>query len=108
MASPQPLERSVLFARLSAGHAAGITVLAPNARLAQALQRDFDRVQLAAGHRSWEAPDILPFGAFLERCHDEARYSDAPAGLPALLSGAEAQILWEEAIRSGARHDHVL
>src|SRR6185312_5521410 len=108
MASPQPLEQSALFARLRGGHDAGITVLTPNARLAQALQAQFDRFQIASGLRSWEAPDILPFAAFVERCHEEAGYADGAEGLPVLLSSAEAQVLWEEAIRSGPWAERML
>ena len=66
---PATIALPELLGRLAAGHAARITVLTPNRRLAAALQRAFDAVQLAAGHASWEAPDILPYGAFLARCH---------------------------------------
>ena len=61
------LSRPELFARLAEGHAAGVTVVTPNARLARALVADFDAYQIAAGRSSWEAADVLPFGAFVER-----------------------------------------
>src|SRR5947209_3309727 len=70
-----PIAPTELFARLAGGHAARVTVVTPNRRLAQSLQREFDRLQLAAGRASWEAPDILPFATFLARCHEDARFA---------------------------------
>lgn len=102
------LGRDELFSRLAAGHAARVTVLTPNRRLAQALQADFDRLQLAVGLASWEAPDILAFDAFVQRCHDEALYSSRGAGIPAVLTRAEEQVLWEEAVRASKWREEVL
>ena len=85
-----------LFSRLAEGHAAGITVVTPNRRLAQELQRSFDALQIAKGLTSWEAPDILPFGAFVERLWEDALYSDLGEKLPLLLTPAQEQRLWEE------------
>ena len=96
----QPLPQPALFTRLAEGHAARVTVLTPNARLAQALQSEFDASRLAAGHTAWEAPDILPFGAFVQRCHEEALFAEGGEALPTLLTPAAASILWEEAVRS--------
>lgn len=97
-----------LFERLVPGHSARITVVTPNSRLAEALQSEFDRMQLDAGRASWEAPDVLPLGAFIARCHEEAVYSGRAAGLPTLLEPAQSQLLWEEALRAGRWHDRVL
>ena len=70
------LSKADLFARLSAeGHAAGITVVTPNKRLSQALMAEFDAYQIDKGKSVWEAPDILPFGAFVERLWEDALYS---------------------------------
>lgn len=88
-----------LFARLAEGHAAGITVVTPNARLARALVADFDAFQMAKKLRSWEAADILPFGAFVERLWQDALYSPpgetSAESLPLLLTPAQEQHLWE-------------
>jgi ATP-dependent helicase/nuclease subunit B len=108
MIPSQPLEPSALFARLAEGRAAATTVLTPNARLARALEAEVDRRQLAAGRLSWEAPDILTFGDFVRRCHEDALYGDAGAGLPALLSTAESQILWEDALQALGWQERVL
>lgn len=103
-----PIALPDLLGRLGGGLAARITVITPNRRLAAALQRELDAVQLAARRTSWEAPDILPYGAFLARCHEEARYAPGGASVPALLSEAEAQWLWEEALRSSGARERVL
>ena len=93
------LSRPELFARLAEGHAAGITVVTPNARLSRALVAGFDDFQTARGLGSWEAPDILPFGAFVERLWEDALYG--PVGeakgesFPLLLTAAQEQHLWE-------------
>ena len=94
MISPQEL-----FARLAEGHAAGITVVTPNARLARALVADFDAFQRERSLTSWQAADILPFGAFVERLWEDALYGPpGEAGgesFPLLLTQAQEQHLWE-------------
>ncbi len=60
------LSRQELFQRLAKGHAERITVVTPNKRLSQALMAEFDDFQ-SKDLKVWEAPDILPFGAFVER-----------------------------------------
>lgn len=102
---PAALAKAELFARLERGHAAGITVVTPNKRLAQELQRDFDAHQIARGLSVWEAPDILPFGAFVERLWEDALYSDLGESLPLLLTEAQEQHLWQEILRE---HDLLL
>src|SRR3954462_4304445 len=98
------LSKSDLFARLAEGHAARITVVTPNRRLAQALVSDFDSHQIKQGKSVWDAADILPFGAFVERLYEEALYSPPEEmrtfALPLLLTSAQEQMLWVEAIQS--------
>ena len=100
-----PLCKPDLFTRLAAGHAAGITVVTPNQRLAQALASEFDRGQIAKGLKVWETADILPFTAFVERAYEDALYSDLAAELPSLLTPDEEQQLWEELIRADRGRD---
>src|SRR6266478_7572604 len=90
------LQKSELFARLAVGHAARITVVTPNQRLAHSLTLEFDDYQLARGLTSWEAADILPFGAFVERLWEDALYSDLGDKLPLLLTPEQEQLLWEQ------------
>ena len=92
------LDTDALFTRLAEGGAAGITVVTPNRRLAQELEHDFDRHQLARGLVSWDAADILPLSAFLGRLYEDALYSELAADLPLLLSAEEEQALWERVV----------
>ena len=92
------MEKGQLFERLRTGHAAGITVVTPNVRLAQSLTRDFASSQAAAGLRSWETADILPLESWLRRLWQEGVHSEA--SLPLLLSPAQEHAAWEEAIRA--------
>src|SRR5438128_5666608 len=89
-----------LFQRLAEGHAARITVVTPNRRLAQALTAEFDAFQIGKGLAVWEAPDILPFGAFVERLWEDALYSELGDKLPLLLTPQQELLLWQEVIAS--------
>src|SRR3954462_11953119 len=89
------LSQSQLFSRLAEGHAARLSVVTPNRRLAHSLTLEFDDYQIARGLTSWEAADILPFGAFVERLWEDALYSDLGESLPLLLTPAQEQHLWE-------------
>jgi probable DNA repair protein len=95
-----PVAKQELLERLAAGHAAHLTVVTPNRRLAQELAREFDARQAAKALKVWETADILPFSAFVERLYEDALYSDLAARLPLLLTPAQEQALWEAAIRA--------
>ncbi|HEY2338724.1 MAG TPA: PD-(D/E)XK nuclease family protein [Burkholderiales bacterium] len=88
------LPKQELLARL----AAGATVLTPNRRLAQALMREFDDHQIRRGLAVWDAPDILPFGAFVERLYQDAFYSAGGAAMPSLLSAAQEERVWRQIV----------
>src|SRR3954470_20773251 len=90
----QALSQPELFSRLAEGHAARITVVTPNRRLAQSLVADFDAYQAARGLTAWEAPDILPLEAFVSRLWEDDFYSERD--LPLLLPAAQEQAIWEE------------
>ena len=94
------LIKSELFARLAQGVAGGVTVVTPNRRLAQALAREFDAAQAAQGCSAWESADILPYAAFVERLYEDALYSELGRELPVLLTQAQEQALWEDAIEA--------
>jgi probable DNA repair protein len=93
------LRKKDLFTRLAEGHAAGLTVVTPNNRLAQSLRAEFDAFQAGKGLQSWEDADILPLDAFVARSHENAIYADEGAKHPLLLSEAQAQALWESIVR---------
>lgn len=95
------ISKTELFARLAEGHAAGITVVTPNRRLAQALKSDFDAFQSAKGLPSWEDADILPLGAFAQRRYEEALYAgrvDHEGTLPQLLAPFQERAMWESVL----------
>jgi ATP-dependent helicase/nuclease subunit B len=98
-----PISPSDLFDRLAAGLAGGMTVVTPNARLAQALLGEFDAAQAAKGLQTWETADVLPWTAFVARLYDEALYaaeSGSAARLPILLTQPQELSLWEQAIEA--------
>jgi probable DNA repair protein len=95
---PAALSKSDLFARLEKGHSEQVTVVTPNKRLAQALMAEFDDFQTGKNLTVWEAPDILPLGAFVERLWEDALYSDLGETLPLLLTEAQEQHLWQEVL----------
>jgi probable DNA repair protein len=90
------LAKEDLFSQLAEGHAARITVVTPNRRLALTLTSEFDGFQTARGRSVWEAADILPFEAWVQRLWEDALYSEAGAELPMLFTGAQEQAIWEE------------
>src|SRR5688572_17661448 len=92
------LSKSELFARLNEGHAARITVVTPNKRLSQALMAEFDQHQVDRGLSVWEAPDILPFSAFVTRLYEDGLYSDLTAELPMLLTPAQEEEIWNQVV----------
>jgi ATP-dependent helicase/nuclease subunit B len=94
--------KAEVFARLAEGLKAGATVVTPNRRLALALTREFDDAQAGRGLTAWEAADILPFTAFVERAYEDALYSEHAAGLPILLTPAQEIALWENVIHDSA------
>ena len=94
------LSKPELFARLAEGLAGGVTVVTPNRRLAQALAREFDAAQAVQGRSAWESADILPYSAFVERCYEDALYSELGRELPVLLTPAQEQALWGDAIEA--------
>ena len=92
------LSKTEVFTRLAA--AADVTLVTPNRRLALALRREYDAAQARAGCRAWPSADILPLASFVERCYEDALYSDCGGELPLLLADAQARELWEETIRA--------
>ncbi|MEP7068311.1 MAG: PD-(D/E)XK nuclease family protein [Usitatibacter sp.] len=89
-----------MFERLALGHEARITVVTPNARLAQALGSEFAAFQRSRGLQAWETADVLPFGGLVARLWEDALYSELAAAVPVPLSAPQEQALWEEAIHA--------
>ena len=92
------LGKDEVFERLAAGCAGAISVVTPNRRMAQALQRDFDRMQRNRALAAWETADILPFDAFVRRLWNDALYAETGTALPLMLTPHQERALWEESI----------
>src|SRR5215467_12852634 len=92
------IEKSALFERLAQGRSAGLTVVTPNQRLSHALMLEFDAFQIGKALSVWEAPDILPFGAFVQRFYEEGLYADLKAELPMLLSPSQEEEIWKQVV----------
>jgi len=91
-----------LFPDLAAGLTASVTVVTPNRRLAAELKRNFNQTRASRGAAAWEAADILPISAFIERLYQEALYSGQVPELPMLLTPAQENVLWEDIIHHSA------
>src|SRR5882672_6574159 len=97
-AERQVIEKSALFERLARGRSAGVTVVTPNRRLSRALMLEFDASQIGKALSAWEAPDILPFGAFVQRLYEDGLYADLSAELPMLLTPAQEEEVWKQVV----------
>src|SRR5256885_6079196 len=63
-----------------------------------ALMLEFDAFQIGKALSVWEAPDILPFGAFVQRLYEDGLYADLSAELPMLLTPAQEEEVWKQVI----------
>src|SRR6266851_4233104 len=95
---PQVIEKSALFERLALGRSAAVTVVTPNKRLSRALMLEFDAFQIGKALSVWEAPDILPCGAFVQRLYEDGLYADLSAELPMLLTPAQEEEVWKQVV----------
>src|SRR5262245_19200692 len=93
------IEKSALLERLARGGPPAPTVVTPNRRLSQALMLEFDALQIGKSLSVWEAPDILPFGAFVQRLYEDGLYADLSAELPMLLTPAQEEETWRQVVR---------
>ncbi|HVX65820.1 MAG TPA: hypothetical protein VHA11_04415, partial [Bryobacteraceae bacterium] len=75
----------------------GAVVLTANNRVARSLRHAYAERQREIGWNAWRTPEILPWGAWVGRCWEDALYSGAQAP-PALLSAEQAGAAWERAI----------
>ena len=86
--------------------ASGAILVTANRRLSRFLRAEFDAIQQAQGKEVWPSVEILPWGAWLERCWEVGL--EAEAGLPPgmaeglLLSDHQAAALWEQVVEADA------
>lgn len=85
-----------LPAALLAHLTAAGTLITPSRQRAAALRLAHSALMLSRGLTLWPSPDILPWGAWVERELDQARLRGEP--LPRRLSGVEQWQLWREVV----------
>jgi len=83
---------------LRAALSGGATVVTPNNRLARRLTALHDGAQRAAGRLAWEAADVLPWSAWLERLRQDAAASDIEAPPPCVIGSAQNAFLWKRIV----------
>src|SRR5262245_61806370 len=59
---------------------------------------EFDAFQIGKKLSVWEAPDILPFSAFVQRLYEDGLYSDLSSELPMLLTPAQEEEIWRQVV----------
>src|SRR5215469_8723667 len=90
---------------------AGATVVTSGERLARATMLAYGEARHAAGSTVWERPEVLSYGAFLNRLYDRAAdgaLRDPGRALPRRLSDAATEARWEEVIRASPRGAELL
>lgn len=83
----------------------GATLVTVNRRLARYARYRYGQRQVGRGYMAWETPDILPYNAWLERCHEEIRLKMPPVDgkqPPLLLSPLQERLLWEQVIEASS------
>ncbi|MBL0143299.1 MAG: PD-(D/E)XK nuclease family protein [Betaproteobacteria bacterium] len=98
----ETIEFRDLAARLAHEPHGALTAVTPNNRLAQCLASAVGDIHAASGRTSWPAADILPWGAWLERLHEDARFDDEGAAVPPLFTADHERLGWEAAISRDA------
>ncbi len=74
---------------------AGACLITANNRLARRVQRGYAESRHEAGQRAWEAPDVLPWRAFVMRAGAQARTLGRSRPL---LTAAQEQWIWSELV----------
>lgn len=78
-----------------------------NRRVSRLLRVHFDQDRRQAGARVWEAPDILPYDAWVARLWRELAARD-PIRTPLLLNSVQEDLLWRRAIAASPYADQLL
>lgn len=81
----------------------GTTCVTATHRLARYLLEEHAAARLAAGHRAWRTPDVLPRDAWLRRLWEECLLDAADGSLPRLLHPEQDLAAWEELIARSLR-----
>lgn len=82
------------------------TIVTAGARLARRLAARYTAARLGAGDSAWEAPEILPWNAWISRLWDEGRRGSGHTA--AVLRPAQRRVLWHDVIDGSAQRQHLL
>lgn len=74
------------------------TIITGNTRLMRALRREYDISRKDSGAKTWDSPDVISYSGWLHRAWEECVYRDESVDTPVLLTDAQEQELWEDAI----------
>lgn len=76
----------------------GYTVVCASSRLAHRLQYRYAQLQVSEGHSAWVTPDILTWGAWMQRCWDEVRLRENRNLI--LISNEQQLYIWQQLIHA--------
>ncbi|MFW2439472.1 MAG: PD-(D/E)XK nuclease family protein [Arenicellales bacterium] len=93
---PETIKRIDLHQKLRNGS----TVVTGNARLAVALQQEFQQQAIDDGLKVWETPDIKPWSIWLRQTWEEAVFDGLVESPALLLTDEQEQYVWEAVIES--------
>ena len=79
-------------------------VIAATHRLARARRQEYDWQQQERGLHTWPTAPVRTLDAWVSELWEEAMYSESQKRLRRPLRIAEEQVIWEDIIRSDARH----
>ncbi len=82
--------------------AQGVTVITGNARLAAALQQEFQRRAAYEGLLVWETPTIKPWNIWLRQTWEELVFDGLIESPALLLTDEQEQYVWESVIESSS------
>jgi ATP-dependent helicase/nuclease subunit B len=80
-------------------------LLTANNRLARTFAAQYNAQQIASGKTAWPSANILPLGAWLQQCWQEAIDTWADGPIPRLLGNVQEYTLWERIVRAANLHD---
>jgi ATP-dependent helicase/nuclease subunit B len=78
----------------------GVSLVTPSGRLSSLIADRYNTRMLAKGRSTWEAPRVVPFGAWVDDCFERLALSgrsEPLAGL--LLSSDQERAVWEQVVR---------
>lgn len=104
--TPLEPDRLLDFAAASDLLADRATLVSANNRLARHLAGRYGESRAAGGATAWETPDILPLGAWLNRCHELLRDDNQITGH--LLDSHQNRLVWERQVAQSPIADSLL